>query len=318
MDINYIILAHKNPEQLLRLVNRLTTPNCNFYIHIDKGVNKAPFIIALSKNVNIFFSAEDHREYGTWGDIGIVKATIAILSQIVNDNRNGYCVLLSGQDYPLQNNEVINDFFATNYDTNFMDIFSLPYKNGWGIDGGLNRLNQYKINISNKRMNFIQLPSLFEKSFYKKQTIGKLKRLLKSKHFAGFSKLFLKRRSPKNIKPYGGSQWWALPIETVKEILTFINSNPKYLSFHKDTLLPDEIFFHSILMFIKEKNENVMIKPSITYVNWERKNTSLPVTFTEDDMAELKKKSENKLFARKFDNDLDSAILDLIDDELLN
>lgn len=318
MEINYIILAHKNPQQLLRLVDRLTTPNCNFYIHIDKGVNIAPFTKALSKNINIFFSTDSHREYGTWGDLGIVKATIAILSQIVKDNRSGYCVLLSGQDYPLQNNDFIIDFFGTNYGTNFMDIFPLPYKIGWGIDGGLNRLVQYKINISTKRMDFIQLPSLFDKSFYKKQTIGKLKRLIKSKQFSGLSKLFLKRRLPKNIKPYGGSQWWALPIETVKEILNFINSKPKYLSYHEDTLLPDEIFFHSILMFIKEKNENVMIKASITYVNWERKKSSLPVTFTKDDMSELKMKSENKLFARKFDNDLDSDILDLIDNELLN
>ncbi len=318
MNINYIILAHKNPQQIQRLVNRLNTEDCSFYIHIDKGVDISPFITALKTHKNVLYLNNKLREYGTWGDIGIVKATIAILSQIVKDKRNGYCVLLSGQDYPLKNNEFINDFLSINYSANFMDIFPLPYKRGWGPDGGLNRLNQYKINISTQRMDFIQLPSIFEKSFYKKQSIGKLKKLLKSKQFSGLSKLFLKRRLPKNLKPYGGSQWWALPIETVKEILNFINSNPKYLSFHEDTLLPDEIFFHTILMFIKEKNENVMIKASITYVNWERKKSSLPVTFTKDDMVELKIKSENKLFARKFDNDLDSAILDLIDDELLN
>ncbi len=318
MEINYIILAHKNPQQVLRLIDRLNTIHCNFYIHIDKGVNITPFKEALSNNTNVFFLADTHREYGTWGDLGIVKATIAILSKIVKDNRSGYCVLLSGQDYPLQNNESIIDFFAINYGTNFMDIFSLPYMSGWGTGGGLNRLNQYKINISTKRMDFIQLPSIFENTFYKRQTIGKLKKLIKSKQFSEFNKLFVKRKLPKYIKPYGGSQWWALPIETVYNILSFINSNPKYLSYHEDTLLPDEIFFHTILMHLKDKIEKIIIKPSITYVNWERKDTPLPVMFTKYDMAELKIKSENKLFARKFDSDIDQEILNQIDSELLS
>lgn len=317
MEINYIIIAHKNPQQVQRIIDRLYTPNCNFYIHIDKRVDISPFINVLTIHKNIFFLDDKLREFGTWGDIGIVKATIATLLQIVKDNRSGYCILLSGQDYPLIKNISINNFFTINYGTNFIDIFPIPYTSGWGIDGGLNRLNQYKINISNKRMDFVQLPSLLEKMFYKKQTIGKLKRILKSKRFSELTKLFRKRKLPK-IKPFGGSQWWAFPIETIHNILTFVHLNPKYLSYHKDTLIPDEIFFHSILLHLKEKNENIIIKPSITYVNWERKNTSLPVTFTKDDIFELEIKSENKLFARKFDYDLDSDILDLIDSKLLN
>lgn len=55
MEINYIILAHKNPQQVLRLIDRLNTFQCNFYIHIDKGVDIAPFIIAFSNLKNVFF-----------------------------------------------------------------------------------------------------------------------------------------------------------------------------------------------------------------------------------------------------------------------
>lgn len=312
MEINYIILAHKNPQQVQRLIKLLNTNQCNFYIHIDKGVDINPFNTILTNHKNVNFLDENLREYGTWGDIGIVKATIAVLSKIVKDNRSGYCVLLSGQDYPLKNNESINEFLTINYGTNFIDIFPLPNKGGWGIDGGLNRLKQYKINISTARLDFIQLPSLFEKTFYKRQTIGKLKKLFKSKQFYKLSKLFIKRRLSKNIKAFGGSQWWAFPIETIQIVLAFIHANPKYLNYHKNTLLPDEIFFHSILKHLSEKND-LIIKPSITYVNWERKNTPLPVIFSEYDFKELKEISNNKLFARKFDVNYCEKILDLLD-----
>lgn len=71
-------------------------------------------------------------------------------------------------------------------------------------------------------------------------------------------------------------------------------------------------------MHLKEKNSSVIIKPSITYVNWTRKNTSLPVTFTADDIDELKEQgAKNKLFARKFNIEEDREILNLIDELLL-
>jgi hypothetical protein len=35
MRFAYLILAHANPKQLQRLVNRLSHPCVDFYIHID-------------------------------------------------------------------------------------------------------------------------------------------------------------------------------------------------------------------------------------------------------------------------------------------
>lgn len=317
MEINYIILAHKNPGQIQRLIDSLNTPNCYFYIHIDKGIDIIPFLDTISNKKNIFFISNNLREYGTWGDIGIVKATLNALSQILEDNRTGYCVLMSGQDYPLRNNDSINIFFKTNYGVNFIETHPIPSIK-WGDDGGLNRLNQYKINLSTERLDFVQLSSYFEKNFYKKQTLHKVLKLVKKKHFTVLLKLFKKRKLHHQLTPYGGAQWWALPIETVQAILNFIASNHQYINYHKDTLLPDEIFFHSILMHLKENNDTLVIKPSITYVNWTRKNTSLPVTFNKEDIEELKEASQNYLFARKFDMDKNDTLFDRIDKELLN
>ncbi|MNR59552.1 hypothetical protein D3C85_1808260 [compost metagenome] len=47
-------------------------------------------------------------------------------------------------------------------------------------------------------------------------------------------------------------------------------------------------------------------------MNWSRKNCDLPVTFTSSDFEELQDNPE-KLYARKFDIELDDEILNKID-----
>jgi hypothetical protein len=61
--------------------------------------------------------------------------------------------------------------------------------------------------------------------------------------------------------------------------------------------------------------KEIKIKPSQTYVNWERKNCVLPVTFNDKDFDELL--NLDQLWARKFDQDYNEKILDLIDSEIL-
>ena len=55
MTRNYIILAHKNPIQLSRLINRLDDDHSNFYIHIDKSTDIREFKINIQKKQNIYF-----------------------------------------------------------------------------------------------------------------------------------------------------------------------------------------------------------------------------------------------------------------------
>lgn len=310
MNLNYIILAHKNPAQVERLIQRLKYPGNRFYVHIDRNVPISPFKEELSQYEHICFLKEDQREPGTWGDIGIVKATINAMRQIAQEERKGYCILLSGQDYPLRSNKEIQKFFDQQNGTSFISTFSLPHPD-WK-DGGYDRIEKYKINKSQKRKHFLQLPSIFDVEFYNWETAGKLNFLRKTGRAREIMVILKKRRFPSYLKPYGGGQWWALPMKKVKEILDFIDDHPDYLSYHKYTLLPDEIFFHSIMA-----NLDGPIAPSVTYVNWDRKNTPLPVIFEKNDLEELKLASVEKLFARKFDIKIDSTILDLLDQELL-
>lgn len=317
MQINYIVLAHQHPQCLLRLVERLTTNEVFFFIHIDKSKDIAPFKHLLNEFTNVYFLKEKERQYGNWGGFGIVKASIIALRCIVSQfpNDKGTCVLLSGQDYPIVPNQKIQAFFEVNKKTEFITSYPMPAP-GWE-KGGMGRLNNYLFNFSKKRGDFICLPSVWERSLYTKKNIKGIYRLTKHKKFRYLYKLLKRRRFPKYLLPYGGSQWWALTLSTVIKILDFLEKNPTYIKYHEHTLLSDEIFFQSILHHLQKKDDSINLKRSITYVNWERKGIALPVTFEKQDFEELEEASKNHLFARKFDIKKSEHALHSIDKYLL-
>ncbi|PRX46307.1 beta-1,6-N-acetylglucosaminyltransferase [Salegentibacter salegens] len=312
MTIHYIILAHKNPEQLERMYQRLNAPWVKFYIHVDRKVSILPFQSLLNKYENAYFLNDDSRENGTWGDIGIVKGTINALRIAVGKDNPGYYVLLSGQDYPLQKNETIKDIFRQNPEIDYITSYPLPHSS---LDqGGIPRIEKYKVNKSDKRGHFLFLPSVYEKEFYSLETAGKINFLRKNNQYGDILRTFKRRRFPHYLKPYSGSQWWAMKEESIRYILNFLDVNPDYLKYHTYSLLPDEMFFQSI---IQANGYKTKIESSKTYVNWEKTSGPLPVTFELNDFKELSIASKNHLFARKFDIYKDREILDEIDKKLL-
>ncbi len=125
-SLNYIILAHKNPEQIKRLVNRLKHKNVNFYIHVDKSIPLKPFSDALTDIDKIYLLNDEERVTCHWADLGMVLGTIECIKRILSDGRSGYAVLLSGQDYPLYNSTEIFEFFKHNNGLHYISGIPLP------------------------------------------------------------------------------------------------------------------------------------------------------------------------------------------------
>jgi hypothetical protein len=310
MQVNYIILAHKNPEQLERLVNRLHAENTFFYIHIDKKIDDAPFKNILSSYSNIFFLGKGKRANSLWGSFGLIKASIYGMQQVLEDKRNGYTVLLSGQCYPLKTNMYIHDFFEKHNGYNFIDGTKMPAAH-WHL-GGMNRIEKYHFIMSDTSSHFYKLPYIFSKqhTFPHNFTLKKYVKVI-LRHRVNAFMIFRKRKFPLKLQPYGGSAWWAFPGETVQFICSYIKKHPQYMKFHRYTMLPDEIFFQSIVF-----NHFNKIMDQVHYIDWNRVGVSLPVVFKKEDFEQIK--ASGKLFARKFDYDSDKEIFDIIDRELLN
>lgn len=305
-------MAHTEPKQFNRLLRALNDTDVFFYIHIDKSAELQPFVDKVKDLQNVHFLSEEEREHSSWGDFTFLRAILKCIYKVVENSSNGYITILSGQDYPIKSKAFIKNFFRVNNGAHFMEVNAMPYS-GWR-EGGMNRLLLYKINLSHKRGHFILYPSIYEKSFYDITLFKNFIRLILKGDISFLRKIFKKRKIPTYVKPYGGSDWWSMPIETVKEILLFMNEHKDYLKYFEDSLLASEMFFQTILMNLPVKDSKPrIIKPPVTYANWSRPNyPTLPVVFLQSDLEELMLQKEC-LFARKFVKNIDEKILDLLD-----
>ena len=307
MQKNYLILAHKNPLQLSRMIERLDDGASKFFIHLDAKTPIEPFAACL-EGTHIRFI--EPRERCVWGDFSIVRATIHLMEAASKEQ--GVFILMSGQDYPIQSQGYINAFLESNKGFDFIEIEPLEEK--WKPKMVKDKLEHYHILHSEERGHSNCYAPFAHCSVFQK--LRTLMHLLKGRLSVKNFKLLCSL--PKRVAPferqYAGSQFWAFSERTFYAVLHYIREHKAVLEeYYKYTSSPDEIYFHSVLMHLQQSNHpEIQIALSLTYVDWERKGVQLPVLFRADDIAQLSNQP-NKLFARKFDTEVDIEILDKLD-----
>lgn len=227
-----------------------------------------------------------------WGNFQLVNAILDSMAKFASFDYD-YFINLSGQCYPLKSIDSIKEFLW-NKNFAYMEEFKLPWTGWKGEHGGLDRLN-----FSYYKNPFLELRRILlnrrgRSSRYETKRFIRLPRMNK--------------QLPYNLEPYGGSTWFCLSKKHVDYILEYLNSKQNLLGFFRRVKCPDEIFFQTILMNSPLKGN--VVNDNLRYVDWTRKPS--PATLTMDDADNLLNSS--KLFARKFDTELDERILDLLDD----
>lgn len=302
MQKNYLILAHKNPLQLGRMIERLDDGASKFFIHLDAKTPIEPFAACLEGGHIRFI---EPRERCVWGDFSIVRATIHLMEAASKEQ--GVFILMSGQDYPIQSQGYINAFLESNKEFDFIEIEPLEEK--WKPKMVKDKLEHYHILHSEERGHSNCYAAFAHCSVFQKlRTLTHLlKGRLSQKNFRLLCSL------PKRVAPferqYAGSQFWAFSERTFYAVLHYIREQKAALEeYYKYTSSSDEIYFHSVLMHLVAKDSTIKLKDPITYVNYFRKNN----VFITEDFDKLTS-AKGKLFARKFDTDIDIEILNKLD-----
>jgi hypothetical protein len=294
MQIAFLILTHKHPEQLLRLINALGSPSHLFFIHVDKACSISPFEKTLARATTDKIQFIAKRENTPWASLGFVKAAINGIAEAANQEADFICIL-SGQDYPIKSVNYISDFFSRSAEKNFVYHFEIPFAY-WG-GGGLWKLTNY--HLQQVRPAFIR------------KSVNRCLRYL--------APVLPERKFPAYLtKPYGGENWMAFNHEAAEYILWFTQAHPDYLDFHRYSYSPDEMFFQTILLNSnKDEIKSNIVNEKLHYINWKTRNSgsSSPVILREIDFDRLSR--SNRLFARKFDITVDENILTRIDEEIL-
>lgn len=283
MKIAILLLCHKNAEQINLLLKQLEHPQIYVFIHVDR---KSSIISQINTNSHVFLLPEGERIDCKWGSISLVHATLHLIQYAYKKDKFDYFWLCSGQDFPIKSMDDILAFFNNHPGIEFLDLF--PSKNTTG-----------KSTNYDKRMDLYYPNCLLNFSF-----ISRVYKRIYTEITGGYNRTwFAKRKNTTNLQFYFGSQWWCLSALAIEWILNYTNTHSELLQFYEHAIVPDESFFHTLLMnspYAKKRH------PALHYIDWSAGGNN-PKTFTLDDWPLLQK--SDKLMARKFDWLIDAQIL---------
>lgn len=298
MTLGIVVLAHTNPDQLAWLLARLEHPRTRLYLHVDRRSPWEAFRRALDETGPEQLTLLPRRA-SRWGGIESVDATLDGLEGALEDGC-GYVVLLSGQDAPLWPVERTVEFFADAGERSYVEHFPLP-DDRWRL-GGCFRTEFYTFTVRGRRETCVPRGVDVHMS-WKGKLLNWMLRLRTA---------FLPpRRFPSYVEPYGGSQWWNLSRPAAEHVVEFVREHPDYREYHEHTLVPDEIFFQSILLGTPYAEAHQVVNDSLRHMVWEE-DASHPRTLTRDDLPAAME--SGKPFARKLDASSDPGILERLDE----
>lgn len=325
-----LILAHNNPNQLARLVNVLDSDSFDFFIHVDQ---KAPIDLfkaaVITKISSVYFLYGTKRYDIILNDFSLVEATCELMKAATFKNVDyQYFILLTGQDYPIKNISYITTTLENSYPTAYIDSYSVyeakKHNVLWVEHVGHSWFSQ--------TMRRSLLKFCGRKFYYSEK--GKLVKFLPKILDYINTKI---EGSPRNALlstgyEYSvGSHFWMLPDIAVKFILDKY-TNDKYLNhIFRNIAAPEESYFQTVLSAIGNQiaipapwaqfSSQIaeMDNPALRLIKWYdngRHTDGHPAIWKSDDMGFISK--AKALFARKFDINVDSSILNQIDTEILH
>lgn len=283
-------------------MQRLACEDARIYLHIDKQVELEPFQRALT-NISIKTAVHWVKRVKTvWAEFSLVQATLNGLNEILQDHsERGYIILLSGQDYPIKPVSFIREFFEMNDGKNFIQCYEMPAY--WEKERGLVRVEKKYFTFRGQRRTFP--PDSPPKS-------------VQGRIFLELQRMYFWRKVslPRGLKLHRGTQWWCLTREAARYMVEYIRQNPGIRQYFQYAWAPDEIIFQTILGSAENRKKTIVHDNDLRYVEWDRPTPPYPAILKTSDLPALE--TSDKLFARKFDIDVDSEILDLIDNRILS
>lgn len=284
----YLIKAHHQFEVLKKLLMLLDDERNDIYIHIGLDVEfHAEELQAVVHKSDLYFVERIHEQ---WGGYSQIQSELILFREAWKRGYE-YYHLLSGADLPLKTQDEIHAFFSEHKGKEF--LYFCP-KSFW-------EESRYK----------------YEQYYWLQERIGReghtFLRLVEK------CSLFLQRRLGVKRQKSGveyclGANW----VSITHNLVAYILQNEELIKelFHA-TLCGDEFFVQTLVWNSKYREQVFSLEDdyyaSLRYIDWKRGN---PYVWRSQDYAELMKSPY--LFARKFEEKVDSEIIDQIFDSIMN
>lgn len=281
----YCIIAHKDIYTLNKLLECIDDKRNDIFLLLDKKslIDKHDIYQPINSSIIIKQSITIR-----WGDISQIKAELAVLKAASSNGSYSYYHLVSGQDLPLHNQDFIHHYCSSvKPETNF-----IGYAQGSSNKRSLEERISYYVpftayyKISNKYLRII-----FETLRNKAVNIQKRFGIIRTRPSIEFQK---------------GCNWATMTDKFVKHLLNHENN---IITLYRYTPCCDEIYKQTIAwnsifkdtLYDSDDEYNGCVRE----IDWNRGG---PYTYRQSDLNQLL--SSDKLFARKFDSQIDKQIID--------
>lgn len=283
----YMIIAHRQFDLLAKLITALDDERNDIFVHIDAKVRDFDFekFKVLPKRSRIYFTP---RIGVTWGDFSQVKCELILLAEVDKMQKSGraydYVHLISGADLPIKSNNQIHAFFKENNGLQFVH-----FTDDKATKESENRIRYYHL--------FRRRRNLFTK------ILAQI--ALRVQMLCGVNRL-----KNKNIKVQKGCNWFSITGAFAAYIAQASKPLEKIFRF---SYCGDEVFVQTALVnspfaddiYMKNCGNNHLACARL--IDWQRGN---PYVFKMQDFDLIK--NSPAMFARKFDMDVDSEIIDKV------
>ncbi len=303
MNHAILIMVHKNPEQVLRLVRYFPTESCVCFIHVDA---KADFSIDQLKET----LAKSERNYeilqervsGVLANWSLVEVELALLRAAKNYEARknihfDYFRLLSGQDYPIRPFDVYESFLMDTYPRDYIGLDYIESNNHvadkfarWRLPGPRQYVADHGLAHSVVEKILVGIAHVGEVIWTK---------------LRGTPQIVMEKR---NLIPAGGPSWWTITDKFASYVLEDDEKHAMIRKILKNTATPEESYFQTLYV-----NSGIFHPTGHMYnMTIGKYNAQGHTTFwTADEYEQLIQ--SDCYFARKFDPSVDDVILRMLD-----
>ncbi|MBQ7379238.1 MAG: hypothetical protein IJW70_06105 [Clostridia bacterium] len=287
--IAFLIVTHANPEQLNLFIRQLLTyQHCDIYVHTDA---KNPGMIEKILQSDRVIILPEHHDV-RWGDYSQILVNNYLLGYAAEHGEYDYFSLHSGADLAIRPVREFADYLQSTAHYAYYEAAKLP--TAWQYGGGLGRVALHWPKCFRRRLSRYS-PMRYARSLY-----GRL-------YGCGIIK---GKKLPEQYPLYGGADWFTISHDCVRDVVHFLEQHRGFDEMFVHSLSGAEIYYVTLFEMLKgarSTQSNNMLR----YVDWKERGQRLPVGAPNYCAMSFLQEIEasGRFFARKFDENYDSAII---------
>ena len=242
--IAILVLVHKSPKQLMRLMKYLDDDRFDFYIHIDAKSDMDAFVFIENyiRFSQVYWVKNRVETY--LNDFSLVEATCNAMKEAYESGDYLYYVLLTGQDYPIKSIDRIYKKLSESYPISFIDMYGVDEAYSLGLKWVKNiGYSYFSQSLRKKLLNIVG-----NKFYYSPN--GRMIKILPKIYD---KVLTILRNSPRKwIKNTeytysAGSHFWILPDVSIQHIIHRYEHDKKINAIFQHIAAPEESYFQTVL-----------------------------------------------------------------------